>query len=435
MDGKTGTDYTEAEMAAAQASLKLGFPRLRFPVKLEAAFSGYYFKNTLKQVRIALMTGIVLYAVFGIVDFMLLSADREHMWFIRYAVVCPVATAGLVFTYMPAFKRYAQPAIWLVMLVGSLGIVAMVHFDPAPEKNFYYTGLLLLIMAAFTFVGMRFWYALTWALATTLAYEAVAIFDRHAALTTIVHNSFCILATINIGTFSNYLMEHYRRRDFLNSILLVAEKQQLLETSDKLHQLSISDELTGLGNRRHLEYRLDQEWMRALRSRKPISLIIFDLDFFKNYNDTYGHQAGDECLRVVAEELGSMARRPGDMAARYGGEEFVLVLPETDLPDAASIAEDCRARVESLGIPHGLSPASVVTLSAGVATMVPDNRTSRSMLLQAADKGLYQAKRDGRNRITFADGTTPESPLPLPFPKHLRSSLSAPPPVSPLPPV
>jgi diguanylate cyclase (GGDEF)-like protein len=430
MAGKMGEDYTEADLEAAQASLELGFPRLRFPAKLEAAFSDYYFKNTLKQVRIALLTGIILYGVFGIVDFMLLAMeDKAHMWFIRYAVVCPMASAGLAFTYAPQFRRHAQSAIWLVMLVGSLGIVAMVHFDPAPERNFYYTGLLLLIMAAFTFVGMRFWHALSWALTTTFAYETVAVFDRHAALTTIVHNSFCILATINIGTASNYLMEHYRRRDFLNSILLLAEKQQLLETSDKLHQLSISDELTGLGNRRHLEYRLDREWQCALRAQKPISLVMFDLDFFKHYNDTYGHQAGDHCLRVVAEELGSLARRPGDMAARYGGEEFVLVLPETDLAHAVSIAEDCRARVESLAMPHGFSPTGVVTLSAGVATLVPDSLTSRSLLLQAADKALYQAKRQGRNCIASAGGTMAELPLPpliatpLPTSHHPHPSL------------
>ena len=210
------------------------------------------------QARIALLIGILLYAAFGLVDLMLLPADKQKMWFIRYAVVCPMATAGLFFTYAARFKHFMQPTLWLVMLVASLGIVTMVHLDPAPEKNFYYTGLLLLVMAAFTFVGMRLWYAISWALTTTLAYEVVVIFGNTAASSVLVHNSFCILATITIGTFSNYLMESYMRRDFHNAILLESEKRQLQETSKRLHRLSISDELTGLGNRRQFECMLDQ---------------------------------------------------------------------------------------------------------------------------------------------------------------------------------
>jgi diguanylate cyclase (GGDEF)-like protein len=405
----------EMEMIAkAKETLKKGgLGALRLPKGLESAFNEYYFTNTLKHIRVAFLTGIFLYAVFGIVELMLRPADRTHIWFIRYVVACPTITAGLAFTYTSGFRRFMQPAIWLVMLVASLGVVGMVHFDPIPDKNYYYSGLLLLIMGAFAFMRMRFLYAISWAFTTILAYEAVAIFGNRTNLSIVVQNSFNLIATLIIGAFSNYLLENYLRLDFLNSILLESENRQLQKTSRELRRLSISDSLTGIGNRRHFEYMLDQEWLRAMRSETPISLILFDIDFFKHYNDNYGHQAGDDCLRLVAEKMGGFARRPGDTSARYGGEEFVLLLPATDPSQAATIAEACRACVESLEIPHSHSKVnSVVTVSAGVATMIPDNDTSRRALVEAADKALYQAKREGRNRVALGSSTSAENAVP-----------------------
>jgi diguanylate cyclase (GGDEF)-like protein len=405
MDAEMTVSGSEIEtIARAKQTLELGGLRvLRFPEALESSFNEYYRTNTLKHLRVALLTGLFLYAVFGMVDLMLLPADRMHMWFIRYAVVCPTIAAGLAFTYASRFRRFLQPAISLVMLVASLGIVAMVYFDPTPAKNYYYSGILLLIMGAFTFVSLRFLYAVSWALATTMAYESVAIFANHTDVNILIQNTFSIIATIIIGAFSNYLMENYLRRDFLNSLLLKHENRQLQIASHELRRLSISDALTNLGNRRHFENVLDQEWLRAKRLEAPISLILLDIDFFKPYNDNYGHQAGDECLRLVAEAIGGFARRPEDTAARYGGEEFVLLLPGAELAQAAAIAEACRGSVESMVIRHGHSKVSnVVTVSAGVATMAPDSDTSRRDLVEAADKALYRAKSEGRNRVVPA---------------------------------
>jgi hypothetical protein len=200
MDAEMKVSGSEMEaIAKAKETLKQGGRRaLRFPEALESGFNEYYRSNTLKHLRVALLTGLFLYTVFGLVDLMLLPADRMHMWFIRYAVVCPTITAGLAFTYASRLRRFIQPVVSLVMLVSSLGIVAMVYFDPTPTKNYYYSGILLLIMGAFTFVSLRFLYAISWALATTLAYEAVAIFANHTDVNILVQNSFSIIATIII---------------------------------------------------------------------------------------------------------------------------------------------------------------------------------------------------------------------------------------------
>ena len=264
-------------------------------------------------------------------------------------------------------------------------------------------------MGAFTFVSLRLCYALSWAIVTTAVYEVVAICATSASADSIIQNSFSIVATIIIGSFSNCLMDNYLRRDFLNSLLLEHENRQLQIASQELHRLSISDALTCLGNRRHFEAVLDQEWKRAMRAGLPVSLIFFDLDYFKLYNDNYGHQAGDGCLQQVAGKLAGFAKRSGDTSARYGGEEFVLLLPGTELAKAAQIAEACRVGVEILAIPHLQSPVSdVVTISAGVATVIPDgDHPCCRALVEAADQVLYLAKRNGRNRVVAAGVPAP----------------------------
>ncbi|GIW47582.1 MAG: diguanylate cyclase response regulator [Deltaproteobacteria bacterium] len=189
-----------------------------------------------------------------------------------------------------------------------------------------------------------------------------------------------------------------RRKERERELLEVM--RQLEEANRKLYMLSSSDGLTGIANRRYFESYLKQEWTRVLRYRRPISLIFVDVDFFKLYNDTYGHLMGDECLKQIAEAIANSLYRSTDMVARYGGEEFVVLLPETDENGAFIVAERIRSKVEGLDIPHSASRVSDhVTVSLGVATMVPQNGLSTDDLVDAADKALYRAKREGRNRI------------------------------------
>jgi two-component system chemotaxis family response regulator WspR len=174
---------------------------------------------------------------------------------------------------------------------------------------------------------------------------------------------------------------------------------QLEESNRELQRISCQDGLTGIYNRRHFDGYLEHEWARALREGAKISLILCDIDYFKTFNDHYGHQAGDECLQRVAAAFNGVLQRPGDLAARYGGEEFVVVLPRTDRDGALVIAESMRVRVEKLNIRHEFSKvADHVTISLGVATVRPNPRIRLQDLIGLADKALYQAKQDGRNR-------------------------------------
>ena len=174
---------------------------------------------------------------------------------------------------------------------------------------------------------------------------------------------------------------------------------QLRKANKKLEALAHRDGLTKLYNRRFFDTALEREWKRLLRNEKPIAVMLADVDFFKPYNDRYGHQKGDECLKMIARVLEAHAKRPSDIAARYGGEEFVLVLPETDLVGGNHIAEAIRREVESLGFLHDNSPFGRVTLSAGVASTIPSRESSYVDLVRAADELLYEAKQHGRNRV------------------------------------
>jgi diguanylate cyclase (GGDEF)-like protein/PAS domain S-box-containing protein len=188
---------------------------------------------------------------------------------------------------------------------------------------------------------------------------------------------------------------------------LVAERtRELTALNEELHQLSISDGLTGLGNRRSLDEMLEREWKRAAREQAVMAMLMIDLDFFKLFNDTYGHWAGDECLKAVAAEIRKVIQRPTDFAGRYGGEEFSVVLPTTDAAGAQKIGERIRRAVESLVIPHQCSLlGGVVTVSVGVAAKVPARDESVQMLVEAADQALYQAKAAGRNRVVLFGGS------------------------------
>lgn len=184
-------------------------------------------------------------------------------------------------------------------------------------------------------------------------------------------------------------------------------RRQLERSNAMLERLSTIDGLTGVYNRRRFDEVLDLEWRRAIRTQSPLSLIIIDLDCFKNYNDRYGHLAGDACLRQVAETMNDVLKRPSDMMARYGGEEFAAVLPGIGLDHAAQLAEQMRAAIETLQIDHACSFTSeVVTVSMGVASMIPKRDALPSVLIAASDTALYEAKQTGRNRVVTHPGDT-----------------------------
>ena len=198
------------------------------------------------------------------------------------------------------------------------------------------------------------------------------------------------------------VVERVRAEERLKQI-----KGELEDSNSKLEYLAMVDGLTGAANRRAFDKHIEAEWKRCLRTESPLSLVMFDIDHFKLYNDMYGHQAGDACLRKVSQNLteSAVAHRPGDLLARYGGEEFAVILSNCSEENAADIGEQLRAEIAALKISHEASSvvnADYVTLSVGVGTLIPTPDTTFDSLIEITDRALYMAKEQGRNRRVSA---------------------------------
>lgn len=201
---------------------------------------------------------------------------------------------------------------------------------------------------------------------------------------------------------SGQLVEIEGETYILSSVEDISDRKhaenQLTRLHKKLERLSFQDCLTGISNRRMFDQTLANEWARAQRNQTPISLIMIDVDFFKEYNDQYGHLKGDDCLKKIAANLEKQAKRPSDLASRYGGEEFTLLLPETDLQQAIQVIEQCFQSIKELHIEHKSSVISgYITISAGLSHMTPNQDLDATQLIEQADKMLYRAKKANRN--------------------------------------
>ncbi|MES2322910.1 MAG: diguanylate cyclase [Pseudomonadota bacterium] len=179
-------------------------------------------------------------------------------------------------------------------------------------------------------------------------------------------------------------------------------QKNLANANIELQKLAALDSLTGIANRRRFDDTMGIEWQRGQRDKQPLALLMCDLDYFKAYNDAFGHLAGDLCLKKAAAVLTENLKRPADLSSRYGGEEFAIVLPETDLAGALVVAAACRSHLEQLAIAHPGSPLGVVTMSIGVASVLPSPGGTIEGLIGCADQALYDAKKGGRNRVSQA---------------------------------
>jgi diguanylate cyclase (GGDEF)-like protein len=190
--------------------------------------------------------------------------------------------------------------------------------------------------------------------------------------------------------------------------VLIMSKEQ---SEDRSRLLAVEDQLTGLANRRSIDDTLNKEWASASRHDRPLALIMLDVDYFKKYNDLYGHQSGDECLKGISRVLQETAQRANDLAARYGGEEFFLILPDTDRNTAQLIGENVCASIAALKIPHEKSTFKVVTVSAGISVLSSKSYKDIAGLMRAADSALYQAKQMGRNQAKLVSDLSFEGTL------------------------
>lgn len=229
----------------------------------------------------------------------------------------------------------------------------------------------------------------------------VLIFRREGEEWKIVHSGISIPYNL-VQEGEVYPLKGLRERNSQLEILVEERTRALEEANNRLELLSNTDGLTGIANRRSFDRLLTQEWIRALRSGHPLALIMLDVDNFKHFNDQYGHLAGDDCLRALAQALLQAGQRAGELVVRYGGEEFAVLLPETGLEEAKEAARRIQQEVWALALPHAGIPPGIVTFSLGVASFVPSRQSKPEDLIGEADLALYRAKKAGRNCLCSA---------------------------------
>jgi len=305
-----------------------------------------------------------------------------------------VFMAGVMF--LPArLWENGWPVVGLVL--GDTAITtAIIYLSGNAGSSLYLTYFLVMLIGAFA-PSLKQMIGLSVILCA--AYGAVLYLDSLVTGSLSEGRLLGVTVLLIMAVFYGATTETVRRERQKKDGLL-EQINTLKRIEAELQTQSGQDWLTGLANRRRFDEMFRQEWNRARRDETSLGVLMVDIDYFKQYNDTYGHQAGDTCLQQVAKAIGEVVSRPGDLPARYGGEEFVAVLPKTDAAGAAIVAEKMRTTVHALRLQHASSQVSNrVTISVGVAAMVPPEKSEPAVLVAAADQALYRAKREGRNRV------------------------------------
>ncbi len=376
---------------------------LKFAHELEQEYQTYYNERYRPHMLLAIFLGLLATLACGVGDWLWLPAQFSQMWWVRLTIILCMLCVFLL-AYRPALRPWLQ---WLIVIdaqVGTLGILLFASMATPPIRYYYQGGILLVMLIIFVLSRLQFGYGLLCAFLLTVMNNVFFWLVDRESMVQAIAREYILLIGLTFVMIGNFLSDRTLRQNYLQHRLLDLDNQDLALNNRHLSYLTAMDGLTLIANRRTLDSTLQTEFARALRKNDTLSLLMIDVDYFKQFNDTYGHPAGDNCLRHIAQTLRQFARRPGDLAARYGGEEFAIVLSGATEPDAMTIAESVRTEILALAIPHLRSQHGTVTVSIGVASLIPTPNQDTATLYQQADQALYRAKRSGRNRvIRFGD--------------------------------
>ncbi len=374
--------------------LKRGFAGLRFGGLLEKDFRDFYIGVNLPRARLSGLIALILVLAVTCIDLVLGTPKTVELNTLRLGVLCPLLAVIGVAISLPAARRYyMEVAAVGVVLIGFV-VTYVAHLAALQGASYILSGLVLVILYACLFLGLLFNIAIS--IAALLVFGHLAMgYVLGLPLGELFYMTAILGAAAVIGGIATYNLEHALRTNFLETRLL--------------NELAERDGLTSLYNRRLFDDYIRRVWRQSRREDVAIEIIFVDIDNFKIYNDLHGHQAGDDCLKKVANSIARCAKRPFDFCARYGGEEFVLVLYGPPEDYARNLPEQIRCDVMDLAIPHeGSEVADVVTVSVGVALARASSKRSLTGAIQTADEAMYQAKKEGRNRVVFKDSNQSE---------------------------
>jgi diguanylate cyclase (GGDEF)-like protein len=382
-----GRVYTEGLPDLPHArQLREGFPWLRFEPALEREFLKAHLEDSLPLVRVGLCVAAVIVGLLALNNVEVIAPAFNYIpsrlnWFVTE----PLLLLTLAATFASRRERLFQILAAVTATICGVSQVVILGVAMTAGLGFLIPALMLIILYCYLMCGLAFYAALAANAIILLGYLAAAwVFmapGDHFRL-----GLLAILCANLVGAMILAMQERTARLRFLEAALL--------------REMVVRDGLTGIHNRRMFDQHLQLAWNMAVREGKSVALLLVDIDFFKHYNDRYGHQAGDDCLRIVAGALQQCARRPMDFVARYGGEEFSIVLYDADSDYVTDVLARVQRLIAELNIPHEASPyAGRLTVSVGAGHVEPKAQRSSIGLIQLADEALYSAKDQGRNRI------------------------------------
>jgi diguanylate cyclase (GGDEF)-like protein len=362
-----------------------GFTWLRFARLLEVDFRRYHATANLRRMRGAILFSLISWILFAWLDFSSMPAEFRLDSLALRVMIFPLLLCAWWATYRPRLLERLQLLAGICALTSGLAVAGIIWLARVHQFALPYEGIILMTVFYYFLIGLRFRTAALCGWLTFFAYLAVEL-NTGLVAHVLIYNVF-FLATANlIGSFGCYFFEYSARETFIAQGLL----QDIAER----------DFLTGLFNRRAFNLQANRSWRQAMRAQQPVAVLMLDVDFFKNFNDHYGHAAGDLALQAVARALGAHAQRPLDVLARYGGEEFVGLWVDVSQEAILRLAENIRADVQALALTHQYSAvASEVTISIGIVHLLAPQPGGLEEAQRLADGALYTAKEQGRNRI------------------------------------
>jgi diguanylate cyclase (GGDEF)-like protein len=381
---------TELPDSPQARQLHAGFPWLTFDAVLEAEFRRAHFDENLPHTRVNLCLAVVITIAFSAMESIVLGPELNRIpSMIHMLVIVPILLIGLAASFSVQRHRIYLPLAVVASTILGLGAGAIQISVTLGGISILFPCLMLTIIFIYFMGGLFFYHA--------VAANVIVMFVYIAAGTALqlpgrefAYDVLAMIAANLFGASVVYMHEKTSRMRFLEACLL--------------REMVARDGLTGIQNRRMFDQHIQRVWQQAVREGERVAVLLADIDCFKDYNDRYGHQAGDECLRAVAYSLSQCARRPLDFVARYGGEEFAVVLYEASREYVAEVLTRIQRSIAELNIPHEASRvASRLTLSIGAAFIMPSSSRTHEGLVQLADEALYSAKEQGRNRVVVME--------------------------------
>jgi diguanylate cyclase (GGDEF)-like protein len=366
--------------------LRAGFPGLTFDGPLEAEFRLANFEENLLHMRVNLILAIIICSGFTAMDGMVLGPELNRVpSMIHVLVIIPVLMLLLAASFSPRREQIYAPLATAAAAVVSLSVAVVQIIATQGGVPLLFPCVMLTIVFSYFMGGLVFYHSLAANGVVMLVYLVLCTVLKLPGRE-FSYDAMAMIAANLFGASVVYAHEKTSRRRFLEGCLL--------------RDMVARDGLTGIQNRRMFDQHIQKVWQQGVREAQRIGVLLADIDCFKDYNDRYGHQAGDECLRAVALSLSQCARRPLDFVARYGGEEFAVVLYQASREHVAEVVTRIQRSIAELNIPHEASRvASRLTVSIGAAFVLPAAGRTVEGLIQLADEALYSAKEQGRNRV------------------------------------